>query len=208
MVRVFSFFLRNFLILNLSPILLSIEWFTLPLPPEHWVLHLNWKEEDVSADQERQRAKEGMERGGERAGWAVGWKRVGNTQSVESYDWEIMGLIVFSSLRIIMIAFMKCLLGSLLCTCISVFNPYHLPHFANEEGKAKRHGARGPRANKRWGQDSNSILSPQSRLITALVYCHFFALSIFPGSHCWLVTLSARRHCEFPSGWKRQFTTS
>lgn len=141
MVRVFSFFLRNFLILNLSPILLSIEWFTLPLPPEHWVLDLTWKEEDVSADQERQRAKEGMERGGERAGWVVGWKRVGNTQSVESYDWEIMGLIVFSSLRIIMIAFMKCLLGSLLCTCISVFNPYHLPHFGNEEGKAKRHGA-------------------------------------------------------------------
>lgn len=72
MVRVFSFCLRNFLILNLSPILLSIEWFTLPLPPEHWVLDLTWKEEDVSADQERQRAKEGMERGGERAGWVVG----------------------------------------------------------------------------------------------------------------------------------------
>lgn len=73
MVRIFSFFLRNFLILNLSPILLSIGWFMLPLLPEHWVLDLIWKEEDVSADQARQRAKEGMERGGERAGWAVDW---------------------------------------------------------------------------------------------------------------------------------------
>lgn len=109
----------------------------------------------------------------------MGSRGVRNIQSVESCDWEIMGLIVFSLLRIIMIAFMKCLLDSVLCTWITVFDPRHLPYFASGEGKAKRHGAQGPRANKRWGQDSNSVLCPQNRLVTALVYWHFLLSASF-----------------------------
>lgn len=43
------------------------------LSPGHWVLGLTWKEEDVSADQVGQRAKESGDEAAEREGRAVGW---------------------------------------------------------------------------------------------------------------------------------------
>lgn len=56
-------------------------------------------------------------------------------------------------------------------TWVSTLTAHHLPHSADEEGKAKRRGAQGLRASKRWGQASGAALSPQSGLVTPPLSC-------------------------------------
>lgn len=67
-----------------------------------------------------------------------------------------------------MIAFVKGFLSSMLCYWVSTFNPLHLPHFANEEVKARKHEVKCSRAKKRQGQDSDPALIPKSRLLSIL----------------------------------------
>lgn len=66
-----------------------------------------------------------------------------------------MGLLVLSSFRIIIIAFMKCLPGSMLCTLLGFahFVLIKIPILQMKKGsKPKSHRAQGHVAKKRWAR--------------------------------------------------------
>lgn len=69
--------------------------------------------------------------------WVRGNRRLHRAWTAEVVRlWDCLFLI-----KTIMIAFVKGLLSSMLCYWVGTFNPLHLPHFANEEGKARSHEA-------------------------------------------------------------------